>query len=67
MKTRGEIIYRLTQLYIPKQEELRKKMIASNKKMMHHFNHDENDEIRKNKRKIKEELKSSSLKAKVKH
>jgi hypothetical protein len=62
LKTRNEIIYRLTQLYIPKNENQKRKMIDFNKEKMHHFNHDENDIMRKNKRKIKEEIKSNTLK-----
>lgn len=67
IKTRQEIIYRLTELYVPKSESTKKKMIEFNKDKMHHINYEENDLIRKNKRKVKEEIKSDKMKQKLRH
>lgn len=64
-KNKNEIIYRLTELYLPTNTSQRNKMIAYNKDKMLTVNDIENEPIRAKKRKVKEEIKR--VKGKLKH
>lgn len=59
IRTRNEIIYRLTELYLPKSEQQRKKMLEFNIDKMKSQNDNENDDIRRRRRDIKNELKNA--------
>lgn len=64
-KTRHEVMYRLTELYLPKTDNQRSKMLEYNYERMRHQNDNENQQTRELKRKVKEELKIAH--AKLRH
>lgn len=64
-KTKDEIVYRLTEIYLPSTQSQRNKMIEYNKDKMMTINDVENEPMRTRKRKIKEEMKQ--MKGKLKH
>lgn len=64
-KTKTEIVYKLTEIYLPSTQSQKNKMIEYNRDKMASINDVENEPMRARKRKIKEELKH--LKTKLKH
>jgi len=64
-KTKDEIVYRLTEIYMPSTQGQKNKMYQYNRDKMATINDVENEPMRVRKRKIKEELKQ--VKAKLKH
>lgn len=64
-KTKNEIVYRLTEIYLPSTHGQKKRMIEYNRDKMATINDVENEPMRVRKRKIKEELKT--MKSKLKH
>jgi hypothetical protein len=64
-KNKNELVYKLTEIYLPSTQGQRNKMIEYNRDKMMTINDVENEPMRTRKRKIKEELKQ--VKGKLKH
>ena len=63
-KTRTEIIYKLTEIYLPRSRPQREKMVEYNLERMVNPNEVENETVRAKKRKLKEEMKQARAKLK---